>query len=105
MEITYRYTIHPAQQDGKLLLEFIDLPENKDFSKDLVKAFSEINFEITDTLDIWQNDEIVMNAVSVIGNFRILRNVAGYYFIAGDDDKAVIKLDAILSGNNEFLKV
>ncbi len=101
----YGYIIRPAAESKKLLIEFPDQPENKEFIKQLIAAFSGINIQVVNYEDLWMNDEIVLNASSDIGNFTIYRDAADYYFITSNDNPDIIpQLSLILQKNIHFIK-
>ena len=101
----YRYTIRPAAESNNLIIEFLDLPKNKEFVKLLIQAFAGINIQVINYDDLWMNDEIVLNTSSDIGAFTIYRDAADYYFITANDNPEVIpKLAELLSVNPHFIK-
>ena len=102
---TYRYIVRPAEETGALLIEFLDLPANKEFIKHIIHAFESVNVQVVNYGDLWMNDEIVLNASSDIGPFTIFRDAADYYFItANDNPGAIPKLDALLDSAAHFRK-
>jgi hypothetical protein len=49
----YRFTVRPAAESKNLLIEFLDLPENKEFVKQLIAAFAGINVQVVNYEDLW----------------------------------------------------
>jgi hypothetical protein len=106
MGAVYRYITRPDAESGNMLIEFIDLPENKEFIKQLIHAFESIKVQLVNYSDLWIKDEIVVNASSDIGDFTIFRNAADYYFITSKNNTGIIsQLDLLLSGNRMFKKI
>lgn len=102
METKHTYIIRNKNENESLLI-FLDIPENKDFIKDVIQAFTEINFEFTETNDMFINDELTIKAISDIGAFTILRDNEDYYSVLGMHD-GIKKLDSILYNNPGFMK-
>jgi hypothetical protein len=106
MSTQYNYIIRPAEGTGDLIIEIIDLPEDKDFVKQLIRAFESINIQVVNYEDLWMNDEIVLNAASDTGPFTIYRDAAGGYYITANDNPDIIPvLDKILSDTGLFSKI
>ena len=103
MENIYHYRIN-AQDNGNSLVEFIDLPENKEFVTHLIHAFAGINLQIVNYDDLWIEEEILLKAKSDIGNIAIIRDTAGFYSIIAKAD-AIAALDSILSRTPGFKKI
>jgi len=105
MAAIYRYTTRPAAETGSTLIEFLDLPEDKDFIKQLIRAFQPVNITVENYEDLWMNDEIVLNAASDIGPFTIYRDAEDYYYVtANNNQDAIPLLAAILAKNPLFVK-
>lgn len=103
MGTTYTYTIRPAEDSGKLLIAFQELPQDKDFIKMLIRALEPLNVQVVNYDDLWMNDEIALSASSDVGPFIIYRDNKGYYFITANDNPAAIPaIDAILSTNSGY---
>ena len=77
MNNIYHYRIN-TQDDGNPFIEFIDLPENKEFVTHLIQAFIGINLQVVNYEDLWIEEEILLKAKSDIGNIAIIRDTAGY---------------------------
>ncbi len=106
MATQYHYTTRAAHEAGKLLIEFTDLPEDKEFVKKLIRAFEQINIQIVNYEDLWMNDEIVLNAASDIGAFTIYRDAEDRYYITANSNPGAIPLiDKILNDNPLFNRI
>jgi hypothetical protein len=90
MSTQYNYIIRPAEGTGNLIIEIIDLPEDKDFVKQLIHAFESINIQVVNYEDLWMNDEIMLNATSDIGSFTIYRDARDRYYITANNNPDVI---------------
>jgi hypothetical protein len=105
MDTQYRYITRPAEETGNLIIEITDLPENKDFVKQLIRSFEGINIQVINYEDLWMNDEIVLNASSDIGPFTIYRDAGDRYYVTANDNPGIIPaLDQILQQNPLFKK-
>ena len=105
MATVYHYTTRPAQDSGKLLIDFLSLPDDKDFIKQLIRALEPVDIQVINYEDLWMNDEIVLNATSTVGYFTIYRDASGYYFItANENEDAILLIDAILAKNPLYKK-
>lgn len=105
MTATYTYTIRAAEESGKLLIAFTELPEDKDFIKTLIRSLEPVNVQVVNYDDLWMNDEIALSASSDIGPFIIYRDNKGYYFITANDNPASIPaLDTLLATNPFYKK-
>jgi len=105
MKTVYKYTTRSAEGSGKLLIEFTDLPRDKEFIKQLIRALKPLNVQVVNYDDLWINEEIALNASSDIGPIAICRDKHGYYFIAANDNQdAIMLLDAMLSKNPLYIK-
>ena len=104
MAAIYKYTIRPAEETGALLIEFLDLPEDKDFIKQLIRTFQPINIIVENYADLWMNDEIVLNAASDAGPFTIYRDAKDYYYIAATNNPDVVTLLAAILDKNPLFK-
>lgn len=102
METKHKYIIRNENENESLLI-FLDVPDNKNFIKDVIQAFSEINFVLTETNDMFISDELAIKAVSDVGAFTILRDNEDYYSVLGDH-KGIKMLDSILYNNSCFTK-
>jgi hypothetical protein len=106
MATVYSYTTRPAEDTGNLLLEFLELPDGKNFIKQLIYALEAINIEVTNYDDLWMNDEIALEAVSDIGSFTIYRDVQGRYFITSvNNPKAIPLIDEILEKHIYYKRI
>lgn len=105
MATIYKYTTRPAEETGIMMIEFLELPEDKDFIKQLIRTFNSVNITVENYADLWMNDEIVINASSDAGPFTIYRDAEDYYYITANDNPDVIPLlTAILDKNPLFIK-
>lgn len=105
MATVYRFGTRPAKESGQMLIEFFDLPADKDFIKQVIRAFHSINVQVINYEDLWMHDEVVLNASSDIGNFSIYRDKEDFYYItAADNPDAIPLLAALLNNNLLFLK-
>lgn len=102
MDIIYHYRVS-VQDDGNPLIEFIDLPENKEFVTHLIQAFAGINLQVVNYDDLWVEEEILLKTKSDIGNIAIIRDTAGYYSIIAKAG-AIAALDSILNQTQGFKK-
>lgn len=102
MDNIYHYRIS-AQDDGNPLIEFIDLPENKEFVTHLIQAFAGINLQVVNYDDLWMEEEILLKAKSDIGNIAIIRDTAGYYSIIAKEN-VIAALDSVLNQSPGFKK-
>ena len=100
MDYIYHYRIN-TQDDGNPFIEFIDLPENKEFVTHLIQAFIGINLQVVNYEDLWIEEEILLKAKSDIGNIAIIRDTAGYYSIIAKTG-AIAALDSILNQTPGF---
>lgn len=106
MQQKYHYTIRPADDAGDMLIEFKDLPEGKEFIKQLIGALEPVNIEVVNYDDLWMNDEIALKAASDIGSFYIYRDAKDRYFITASGNYTVLSLiDNILSRNKLYERI
>jgi len=100
----YRYFTRPAKETGNLLIEFPDLPHDKDFIKQLIRVFSPITMSVENYEDLWMHDEIVINATSDIGKFTIYRDAEDFYYLTANDNPDAIPLLAALLFKSPLFK-
>lgn len=102
----YQYHYRPGYNSDKLLIEFIDGVENKQFFIDLMSTLAGINPRIEDVADLWMNDEILVSIASDIGSFTLSKDVWGFAFITAPDDQPCLeKLNELLSANKLYEKI
>lgn len=102
METKHKYIIRNENENDSLLI-FLDVPDSKNFIKNVMQAFTEINFELTETNDMFISDELTIKAISDIGAFTILRDNEDYYSVLGKHD-GINRLDSILYNHPNFKK-
>lgn len=103
---TYKFTTRESEPSGNLIIEFLDLPQDKDFVKQLIRTFKPINIVVENYKDIWEQEEIVINASSDVGPFTIYRDAADYYYITVNDNPGTMKiLEGLLIANSAFYKI
>lgn len=105
MAAVYKYTCS-VDQSGNISIEFIDPPADKDFIKQLIRAFESLNVQVINYEDLWIHDEIIFNVSSNIGKFTIFRNSKDHYFIeATENPDATLLLDSLLSKDPIYRKI
>ncbi len=57
----YKYYFRPGYGTSELLIELFYGAENNDFISDLLTAISELKPEVIDIIDLWMNDETLLN--------------------------------------------
>jgi hypothetical protein len=69
----YRYRLRPAYGSKELLIEL--LPESADqaFFGELLGVLKQVNANVTDVLDLWMNDEVLLTFESDLGPFGYQR--------------------------------
>ncbi|MBZ4036031.1 hypothetical protein K6T82_14755 [Flavobacterium sp. 17A] len=102
----YKYYFRPGYQSGNLLIEVFDGAENETFVSDFVHALGEINPKMTDVLDLWMNDEVLLTYDSEIGPFTISKDIWGFAFITAENNQEGLgKINSVLEKSEFFEKV
>ena len=102
----YQYHFRPGYQSEELLIDIFGGAENEDFNSDFLKVIAELNLKMTNILDLWMNDEVLMTFESEVGQFSICKDIWGFAFIMADDNQeALVRINSILEKSEIFEKV
>ena len=100
-----KFKLRPAYRSKELLIEFTSGPEKHNFLSVLEAALSPIKAVITNSKDLWMNDEILYEVNSNLGIYQISMDNWGFAFIMSEDNQKLIReIDSILNENPAFEK-
>ncbi len=101
----YTYKLRPGYGSSNLLIEF-GIPEDADyFLFELMKLLSESGFKSNGKIDLWMNDEILIDMRSSNGNLTLSLNSWGMLFIMGNhNQKDILRIHKLLSIHPDFRK-
>jgi len=99
----YLYRVRPGYGSKRLLIEFSDSPDNKDFSEALKNLFKACEIETVKKEKSF--DDVLYSLASNYGFFEMSVDSWGGVFIHADDNQVVIGyLDKQLTGSGVFKK-
>ncbi|GAA3763116.1 hypothetical protein [Flavobacterium ginsengiterrae] len=102
----YQYYFRPAYKSEELLIDIFGGAENENFISDFLNAIAVLNPTMTDILDLWMNDEVLMSFDSEIGSFTLSKDIWGLAFITAEhNQKGLLKINSILENSEMFTKV
>jgi cold shock CspA family protein len=102
----YQYFFRPAYHSEELLIDVFSGAESEIFTTDFLHAIEEIKPKMTDILDLWMNDEVIMTIDSEIGQFTLSKDIWGFGFITAENNQeALIRINSILEKSELFEKV
>jgi hypothetical protein len=103
---SYKYHFRPGYGSHKLLIEIYHGAERDEFITDLMTAILGIHPVLAGQMDLWMNDEILLEMDSEYGSFVISKDIWGLGFILADDNQVVMhEIDALLTQDARFEKV
>ncbi len=105
MRPDYTYRLRPGYGSDKLLIAF-DIAEDPDyFLFELMKLLSLSGFESHGKIDLWMNDEIIIDMHSPNGNIILSLNIWGMLFIMGNhNQKDILRINELLLATPGFKK-
>lgn len=99
----YRYRVRPGYGSTELLIELLPKSADKAFDAELMKVLEQLNGKVTDTDELWMNDEVVLNFVSDVGPFEVSISSWDIVFIhAPNNQNAIVKIEEALQANAKF---
>ncbi|TDW49954.1 hypothetical protein EV144_102384 [Flavobacterium sp. 270] len=102
----YQYHLRPGYKSKELLIDIFGGAEGETFNSDLLNAIVTINPKMTDILDLWMNDEVLITFDSDVGQFTISKDIWGFAFIMADgNQEGLIRISSILEDSELFEKV
>jgi hypothetical protein len=106
MKAHYKYHFRPGYGSKNLLIEIFSGAERDDFIADLMTAIQAIHPMFVGQMDLWMNDEILVEMDSEFGGFVISKDIWGLGWILADEHQIVVhQIDALLSQDARFEKV
>jgi hypothetical protein len=106
MNKIYRYHFRPGYQSKDLLIDIFGGAENENFNWDFLNAIAEIEPEMTDILDLWMNNEVLMTFDSDAGLFTLSKDVWGFAFVmAENNQEGLHRINSILECSELFEKI
>ncbi len=102
----FTFAIRPGYKTKELLIEFRLGSGDDEMIVAMKEALAEINAELVEKLDLWQNDEIIYRMKSNCGDFDISSNSYGSIFILSPDNQTAIKkIGLVLASSPSFKEV
>jgi hypothetical protein len=102
----YQYHFRPGYKSQELLIDIFGGAESDNFNSDLLSAIAEIKPKMTDIVDLWMNDEVMMTFDSDAGQFTISKDIWGFAFImAENNQEGLTRINSILENSEMFEKV
>ncbi|RZJ52807.1 MAG: hypothetical protein EOO44_10665 [Flavobacterium sp.] len=106
MKAVYQYHFRPGYKSQELLIDIFGGAESDTFNSDLLNAIAEIKPKMTDIVDLWMNDEVMMTFDSDVGQFTISKDIWGFAFImAESNQEGLARINSILENSEMFEKV
>jgi len=106
MNKIYSYHFRPGYQSKDLLIDIFGGAENENFNSDFLNAIAEIQPKMTDILDLWINDEVLMTFDSDIGKFVLSKDIWGFAFVmAENNQQGLHRINSILECSELFEKI
>lgn len=106
MDKLYKYYFRPGYQSQELLIDIFYGAENETFIPDFLNAIAVLKPKMTDILDLWMNDEVIMTYNSEIGYFTLSKDIWGFAFIMSENNQeGLVKINSILENAAMFEKV
>lgn len=102
----YQYYFRPAYKSEELLIDIFGGAESESFNSDFLNTIAILKPTMTDILDLWMNDEVLMNFDSEIGSFTLSKDIWGLAFITAEhNQEGLSKINSILENSELFEKV
>lgn len=102
----YQYYFRPAYKSEELLIDIFGGAENENFISDFLNAIAVLKPTMTDILDLWMNDEVLMSFDSEIGSFTLSKDIWGLAFITAEhNQEGLFQINSILENSEMFTKV
>lgn len=102
----YQYYFRPAYKSEELLIDVFGGAENENFISDFLNAIAVLKPTMTDILDLWMNDEVLMSFDSEIGSFTLSKDIWGFAFITAENNQeGLFQINSILENSEMFTKV
>ncbi len=102
----YQYYFRPAYKSEELLIDVFGGAENENFISDFLNAIAVLKPTMTDILDLWMNDEVLMSFDSEIGSFTLSKDIWGFAFITAEhNQEGLFQINSILENSEMFTKV
>ena len=106
MTCMYSYYCRPAYGSEQLLIEFLSGADKDVFFKDLLHALAPLHPVFKGTVDLWMNDEILVNIDSAMGIFEVSSDIYDFVFIMAAHNQPCIKaIDNLLQQDSLFKKL
>ena len=100
----FTFAIRPGYKTKELLIEFRLGSGDDEMIVAMKEALAEINAELVEKLDLWQNDEIIYRMKSNCGDFDISSDSYGNFFILSPGNQAAIKKMGLVLASSPFFK-
>jgi hypothetical protein len=99
----YRYRLRPAYGSKELLIELLPETADQAFFGELLVVLKQVNANVTDVLDLWMNDEVLLSFESDLGPFLVSKDIWDFVFImAPENQPAILKIEQALRANAQF---
>jgi hypothetical protein len=106
MNKVYSYHFRPGYQSKDLLIDIFGGAESETFNSDFLNAIAELEPVMTDIVDLWMNDEVIMTFDSEVGKFTLSKDIWGFAFVmAENNQQGLHQINSILERSDLFEKI
>lgn len=105
MGTQYSYYLRPGYGTKALLIEFNKGSGSDTLVRDLLNALAPINATISETLDLWMNDEMVYSLKTDVGKLELSHGAYDFVFImAWTNQKGILRVNELLEAHPDFTR-
>ena len=99
----YRFKVRPGYGSNDLLIEFDLISEHEEFLTVLVETLRGIDASPREQIDLWMNDEVLLEFDSNLGRFVLSSDIWGMVFLMdGENPSTIESIGSLLADSDRF---